>query len=501
MAVLDPEGGTVTYRQLNELADRVRDRLVAMQVAPGNRIGLCMPKSIDVVAVIMGILKTGAAYVPVDAPAPASRNAYILSDCLTKVVFVDRTRETSLREEMKRIGHEPRLITIDVSAGGEGLSSELQRLDAESPATETATHLSSADDLAYILYTSGSTGKPKGVMISHRNSTSFVDWCVDEFQPKSDDRFSSHAPFHFDLSILDLYTPQAAGAALVLIPDELGKEPGRLAQLIEEMKLTVWYSAPSILSLLAMFGKLEQRDYSRLRLILFAGEVFPIVHLRALKKLVPHPEYYNLYGPTETNVCTFYKLPENIPDDRSDPYPIGVVCPHLKSRVVDLEGVDVPRGDEGELCIEGPSVLSGYWNLQEQTRNAFLTGEGPGLWYRTGDLVVEDASGDYQFVGRRDRMVKKRGYRVELGEIESCLYRHPEVAEAAVISLEDDEHGVRIKAHLVSRSGQRISIIALKSFCAKNIPMYMVPDLFAFHEALPKTSTDKIDYQRLKAMA
>ncbi|PYS38253.1 MAG: D-alanine--poly(phosphoribitol) ligase, partial [Acidobacteria bacterium] len=178
----------------------------------------------------------------------------------------------------------------------------------------------SPDDLAYILYTSGSTGKPKGVMLSHRNGTSFVNWCIDTFQPRRSDRFSSHAPLHFDLSILDIYTAFASGGTLVLVSEETGKDPARLADLISKSRISVWYSAPSILTLLVQYGDLQKYDYSSLRMLLFAGEVFPVKHLRALKSLLPKPQYFNLYGPTETNVCTFYEIPSDIPAERTEPF-------------------------------------------------------------------------------------------------------------------------------------------------------------------------------------
>jgi acyl-coenzyme A synthetase/AMP-(fatty) acid ligase len=321
------------------------------------------------------------------------------------------------------------------------------------------------------------------------------------FEPNERDRFSSHAPFHFDLSILDIYVPLKHGATLVLVGAEIGKDPLRLAALISEKRITSWYSTPSILSLLAQYGKLPQHDYSSLRTVLFAGEVFPIKHLRALKTLLPRPGYFNLYGPTETNVCTFYEIPVHISEEQTQPYPIGRVCSHLQGIVVDEQGQTVPVGQEGELCISGPGVTQGYWNLPERTARAFLIDTFEQAWYKTGDIVVEDADGNYIYIGRRDRMVKKRGYRVELGEIEAGLYRHPAVKEAAVVALSDEENGVRVKAFLSCKEDEhRPSLIELKRFCTENLPVYMVPDLFAFREVLPKTSTDKIDYQKLKEL-
>lgn len=248
--------------------------------------------------------------------------------------------------------------------------------------------------------------------------------------------------------------------------------------------------------MLAQRGNLSSHDYASLRAVLFAGEVFPVAHLRSLHALWPAPRYFNLYGPTETNVCTWYEVATPIDPDRTTPYPIGKVCSQLDSIIVDLDGQVVAKGSEGELCIKGPNILRGYWNLPEQTARGFL-----GDYYRTGDLVVEDESGDLRFVGRRDRMVKKRGYRVELGEIETALYAHPEIEEAAVIAATDADAAVTICAHLSLKSGDKLSLIALKKFCAERLPLYMVPDKFKFHARLPKTSTDKIDFQKLKEEA
>jgi amino acid adenylation domain-containing protein len=494
-AIEEPGDVSISYAELDGLSDRLRDRLASMGVARGDRVGFCIHKSIDSVAAILGILKIGAVYVPSDATAPASRNAYIFANCAVKVLLVESALAAGLREELASIEAAPAILELESVGGGEGLR---QVLAGEHPA-RSATVASDPDDLAYILYTSGSTGQPKGVMLSHRNARRFVDWCGDAFAPEPQDRFSSHAPFHFDLSILDLYLPLSNGSTLVLVPEDLGKEPQGLGAYIAEKKLTVWYSTPSILSLLNQFGRLEELDCRSLRIVFFAGEVFPIGHLILLREKWPWPLYFNLYGPTETNVCTYFELPPAPDTERVIPYPIGSVCPHYESRIVDQEGVLVPPGAEGELLIAGDGVMQGYWDLDEQTAAAFTIVDGK-RWYHTGDLVVEE-EGELIYVGRKDRMVKKRGYRIELGEIESGLYRHEAVREAAVVALADPVEGVQIVAHLSTKDGGRISIIQLKTFCSKLVPSYMVPDRFVFHSELPKTSTDKTDYQMLEELS
>ncbi len=499
-AVVEPGEGSITYRDLGALSDRVRDRLCASGVRPGDRVGIYMRKSIDTVATIYGILKAGAAYVPVDPGAPPARNAYILNNCAVRLAVVEGRFADRLRAEMEPLGPLPPLVLVDGPGGGRALQSALDSADAPSAAPTVADAGNGPGDLAYILYTSGSTGKPKGVMLSHENAVSFVDWCSEVFTPQVHDRFSSHAPFHFDLSILDIHVPLKHGATLVLVSEDIGKDPVRLAPLIAEQRITCWYSAPSILSLLGQYGNLAAQDFSALRLVLFAGEVFPIKHLRELTMLLPKPRYFNLYGPTETNVCTFYEVSLPIPPERSVPVPIGKVCSHLEGRVLDADGSEVRRGDEGELCITGRGVMQGYWSLPEQSARAFHQDSAGVRWYKTGDIVVEAADGNFTYLGRRDRMVKRRGYRVELGEIEASLYRHASIKEAAVISVPDEEAGVRIKAFLSCREIKHPSLIALKRFCSENLPLYMIPDQFIWCEALPKTSTDKVDYQRLKEM-
>jgi amino acid adenylation domain-containing protein len=501
VAVEDPPAGSITYRELDALSDRVRDRLRALGVRPGDRVGIYLRKSIDAVAAIFGALKAGAAYVPVDPAAPAWRCAYILDDCKVAALVVEDRLAEGYLEEARKLGAAPRLLVLDGAGGGAPMRAALDREDAREPAQAAPSESPSPDDVAYILYTSGSTGKPKGVVLTHRAAVGFVDWCSEVFAPRDDDRFSSHAPFHFDLSILDIYLPLKHGATLVLVGAELGKDPQALAAHIAERGITHWYSTPSILSMLAQYGKMQRHDYSALRAVLYAGEVFPVKHLRHLTTILPRARYYNLYGPTETNVCTWYETPAQVPEERVEPYPIGRVCAHLRARVVDEQGRDVPRGGEGELVIAGANVMREYWNLPERTAAAFLVDERGERWYRTGDLVTEGEDGVFTYVGRRDRMVKRRGYRIELGEIEAGLYRHPAVKEAAVVATRDADAGVRIKAFLSCREGASPSVVELKRFCAEALPAYMVPDAFGIEPALPKTSTDKVDYQRLAEMA
>src|SRR5205823_4142051 len=202
VALEEAESGSITYSQLAGLSDRLRDRLFQLGVQPGDRVGICMRKSCDAVASIFGIMKAGAAYVPVDPTAPASRNAFIFHNCAVKVLLVEARLAKGLREQFSQLGYTPQLIVIDGVGSGLPLTQALEQLDTIQPAPAAITVVPDPSHLAYILYTSGSTGQPKGVMLSHDNALSFINWCSDVFQPTERDRFSSHAPFHFDLSIL-----------------------------------------------------------------------------------------------------------------------------------------------------------------------------------------------------------------------------------------------------------------------------------------------------------
>jgi len=476
-AVFDPDGSSVTYAELNRLSDHVAGFLVQHGVKPGDRVGLVMPKSITSYALMFGIMKARAAYVPVDWMGPAERASQIFASCQVRVVFAD-PRCTGLSDAAWT------LVPLDASS--------LNILRSYEP-LQGGVSGRSADDLAHILYTSGSSGTPKGAMLTHRNLTSFVDWGAETFGGSEVDRFGNHAPFHFAISVFDLFVPIKLGASVHLVQTELGKNPMLLARFIADRRLTVWYSTPAILRLLAEFGKLESLDFSSLRLVLFAGEAFQIPGLRRLMELWPKPSFFNLWGSTETNACCYKEIPKPIPQDRVDPYPIGLPGSHCTARVFDESGNPVTRGQEGLLHIGGPPVFSGYWGLDAAN---FVDRDGI-RWHNTGDVVRELDDEGFIYVGRRDRMVKRHGFRIELAEVERCLVRHPAVAEAAVIALSDRRAGKRILSVVATRNEMRPSIIELKAFCNKHLPDYMNPDEFVFLSSIPRTSSNKVDYQAL----
>ncbi len=315
-AVVEPGNCAVSYRELDAVAGEIREALARAGVSAGDRVGICAPKSIATVASIFGILKAGAAYVPVDPSAPPSRSAYIFDDCTTKAIIADRRLAPGLLAQFGAHGHEPLLELAVTKPLGVALTVlVLRKRDPTAAAT-------SEENIAYILYTSGSTGKPKGVIHTHASALSFIDWCSKELEPRDTDRFSSHAPFHFDLSILDIYVPLKHGAAVVLLGEELGKQPlGVVDAHCPATDFDLVLDAFDRCAYCWSSADCSAINTAQLRTVIFAGEVFPTKHLRALKAAWPLAVWYNLYGPTETNVCTYYRLPDQLPADRTEPCP------------------------------------------------------------------------------------------------------------------------------------------------------------------------------------
>jgi amino acid adenylation domain-containing protein len=489
-------GRSISYRELEERSNQLAQLLVESGVRKGDRVGLFFPKSVESVVSMFAILKAGGVYVPLDPQAPVDRIGYIIGNCGIRVLITQdekrRALDAATRESLKRC------VLIDEareSGNGTGVVpwSGLAQYPASHPPVVTLTET----DLAYILYTSGSTGRPKGVMLTHQNALTFVEWCADKFQITHEDRLSNHAPLHFDLSVFDVYNAIEAGATVYLVTEEIALFPTTLAKFIETHQISVWYSVPSALVLLLLHADLKAEKLHRLRTILFAGEVFPMKYLKQLAELLPGVELDNLYGPTETNVCTYYRV------DRErlasmDKLPIGIACENTEVFAVnDQDAIVAEPGQSGELYVRGPSVTYGYWGDAEKTKKMVVPNRFQPNFeekiYRTGDLVTLAEDGNYYFVGRRDSMIKSRGYRIELGEIESALLSHPGVREAAAIAVPDEVVGNRIKAIVAAHQPGSLQAAELQQHCGTRIPKYMIPEFIEFRESLPKTSTGKVD--------
>ena len=494
------KGAELSYAQLETQSSQLAAMLMRAGVRRGDRVGISLDKSLPAIIAIFAILKIGAAYVPLDPAAPKARIAFIVQDCRMAAIVSSVAKLTALSQSS-----ESQLSTLAGVVVVEDDSSELRHLFPwvagwsdvlAAPGASPPSPGLIENDLAYILYTSGSTGTPKGVMISHRASLTFVEWASATFGLHEDDSVANHAPLHFDLSILDIFATVRTGGTVVLVPPAHSVFPRTLADFIASEKISVWYSVPSVLTSLVLHAQLERHTYPDLRLVLFAGEVFPVKYLRRLMELLPRPRYFNLFGPTETNVCTYYDVPV-LPPERTAPLSIGRAIENYELFVLDEHGAMAPIGAEGELCARGPGIMTGYWGLPERTAQSRMLFTlhphlGPEIIYRTGDWVRKEPDGSYTYLGRRDGMIKSRGYRIEVGEIETALYSHPDVEEAAVIPVPDEEIGNRIKALVVPRS-RALKAQELAAFCDGKLPKYMVPHLIELRSSLPKTSTGKID--------
>ncbi len=500
------EGCLLTYQELDRLSNKVARALLRLGVTPGDRVAVLTPKSAAAAIGVYGVLKAGACYVPLDSKAPVERLSYVAADSGAAVIVADDVTMPQAAALAERV---PRLRDVLVAglpgcpgrpeaalapASGAAImpwtavAAESEEPLAEERAIET--------DLAYILYTSGSTGTPKGVMISHRNSLTFVEWAAAAAGLSEQDRVCSPAPLHFDLSVFDVFATCRAGACLAVLPDGAATFPASITKWLSQERISVWYSVPSVLTLLACYGSLRQSDLSRLRTVIFAGEVFPPKHLARLMAELPRPRYLNWYGPTETNVCTAFEVPAD--GAGAGPAPIGKACANTEVFAVTSDGRRVSRpGEEGELYVRGPSLMRGYWGQQAKTSEVLvpnpLRASGDELVYRTGDLVTLEPAGNYVYLGRRDSMVKIRGYRVELGDVEAALYRHPAIREAAVLPVSDELLGSRLRAVIIADAGSNLTREDALDHCRQWLPSYMVPDVVEFREALPRTSTGKVD--------
>jgi len=484
-ALVSAEEASMSYLELDRQVTDCAAKMAEWKIGPGDVVAILLPKSFAAVTIILATLRRGAAYLPMDASAPPARTTYVLATAKPKLLVAARPTaelppEWQPAPADNRWGHSACTFFLP------------------NPAHNSATR--KANDLAYILFTSGSTGQPKGVTISGAAALAFVNWAGKTFAVKPEDVVSSIAPFHFDLSVFDLFTTLTRGACLLLLPDRTTRNPRLLTKLLAENRTSIIYATPSLFRLLFDHGKPGEHDLTAIRQILYAGEAYPVAELAKLILLLPNTSVANLYGPTETNVVTYHELTDKPDPEASFAIPIGRACPYARLLIWQDGPVNPEAGMEGELLVAGASLTSGYLN-ETANRTAFIMLEGD-RFYRTGDLVSVDEEENLVFRGRTDRMVKRRGYRVEPAESEAALVTHPALVRVATVAAEAKDGGVRLVAYYELTPGaEQPTGLELAVYCRERLPAYLVPDAFRKINTIPLTTNQKTDYLTLKNLA
>ncbi len=495
----------LTYGQLVTRSNQLAHALADHGVAIGDRVGVYLDKSLETAVAIYGIMKAGAAYVPLDPSAPQSRLDYVIRHCGIRHLVTAPAKRRALSSLLNQPG-----TPLTALLGAPKMDS----LRARTLSWQEIAHRYKGtslgrtildQDLAYIMYTSGSTGEPKGIMHTHASGLSYARWARDVYGLQREDRLTNHAPLHFDLSTFDFFAGALAGAATVIVGDEYLKLPASYSQLLQDERITTFFTVPFALTQLLFRGVLDQRDLSALRWVIFGGEPFPTKHLCALMGQWPQARFSNMYGPAEVNGCTFYHVPNDL-EDRESPIPIGTVWRNADYLIVNSDNEVVSKGEPGELLIRSSTMMQGYWQRDDLNKEAFAKLEGtdshPHIYYCTGDLVEELEDGNLRFLGRRDRQIKSRGYRVELDEVEFAILRHPSVEEAAVFAVPDEEGSHRIEAAVVVHpDADGVTSEGILSEVKEQLPWYAVPAKLRIELAFPRTSSGKIDRRMLQKRA
>ena len=468
-------GKRMTYAQVEQRANQIARHLRSRGVKRGDCVALLLPRSLEVCVALLGILKAGAAYVPLDPGFPAERIGFVLADCQARALVTTKL--------------------LAVKAGnflGEIIALDQQEIEISS---RQAAILSSAetgatpDDLCYIIYTSGSTGKPKGVQIEHRSACHLVRCEGEIFQVKPDDRVYQGFSIAFDASVEEIWLAFFAGATLVVADDEMVHAGAGLSKMLADAGVTILSCVPTLLSMM-------DEDVPSVRLLILGGEQCP----PDLVKRWWHPlrRVVNTYGPTEATVIATYA--ECHPQK---PVTIGRPLPNYFAEILDEHLRPVAQGQSGELCLGGIGLARGYLQRPELTREKFISnplarnGESTARLYRTGDLARFTPDGEIEFLGRSDSQVKIRGFRVELSEIESLLLECPGV-QAAAVSLREDLPGAQqLVAYLVARGNATVDEPKIRERLRSRLPAYMMPALFETISELPMLSSGKVDRPNL----
>jgi amino acid adenylation domain-containing protein len=503
-AIVMEDGRAVTYKALNTLANRFANCIKNLKPSVLQRpfVGIISSVHIESVAAVLGILKIGCAYIPLDEYSPRDRLDKIINNTKLDVVCID----SHLVEKYTALFENPWLkhIIILNSEAPVTADDKVKGFEVIQATDATEPHLLNqvSDDLAYILHSSGSTGIPKGIMLTHRNARTFVDWMQKEFKLTHHDVVMSRAPLKFDLSVFDIFNTLKAGAKLVCFDwnksRPLSQKHGDYVSLMEKEKATLLYTTPSTFISLLNRGGLGEKALS-LRTIMYAGEPFPPAQLKKVMQALPNTKVANIYGPTETNIITYYWV--NTLPDMTTPIPLGAAVDDTEIIVVCDEQHRLCEPDElGELWCRGGTVTLGYLGMQDKTKACLIQSPFhpyPAFFWRTGDFGFFDKQGVLHYRGRRDHMVKVKGYRIELGEIENALSAHPDLDEFAVVAVPDSQYTNRLYCHFSVLKGRHVEVDAIKHFLSHHLPEYMLPYQFIKWEALPTTSSGKIDRLQL----
>lgn len=495
------QGKTFTYAYISQRSNQLAHFLRDQGIRQHDRVGVCLNKSVETVIAIFGIMKAGAAYVPIDPRSPQERLATVLADCGIRGLITSADKLSLLADLVS----ETTTLEFVVAAENPDLAFRTYGWDVlDAFDGDSAPSLRMMEqDLAYIMVTSGSTGKPKYIMHTHDSSLSYTRLAIDLYDITHEDRLSNHSPLHFDMSTLDYLAAAQSGATTVIIPEAYTLFPVNLSQLIQDERLTIWYSVPFALIQLLLRGLLDQRDLSSLRWVLYAGEPFSRQHLRPLMERLSHARFSNVYGPAEVNQCTYYHLPppsEWSAADQDSAVPIGYICDNAEGLVINEADAVVAPGELGELVVRTPTMMQGYWDRPELNAKAFyrrsIAPDYEAVYYRTGDLVRERADGALDFIGRKDHQVKVRGFRVELAEVDNALAAHPDVEEGAAYIV--TREGVnQLEAVAIPRAEATATSRDIATYLHERLPHYAVPEVVHLVASLPRTGTGKINRRAL----
>jgi amino acid adenylation domain-containing protein len=497
-------GQRTTYAELETTTNRLARLLIESGCGRGDRVAILMPKMTTAITAMLGVLKTGAAYVPLEPKDPALRLARILRSADCRWILCAGPVADALNEilALAKPEREPLIGWLEDDVPPTSPPTAFWMPDLKVFSAGPIALPSRSDDLAHLLFTSGSTGMPKGVMITHESVAHFVSWARKYFGITSDDRISNHSPLRFDVSTFDVFGTLWSGAELHLVPPELNLLPHKLADFIRGAGLTQWFSVPAALNLIAKFDALHASDFPELKRVLFAGEVLPTSTLMYWMRRLPHARFTNLYGPTETTISSSYFTIPHCPTDPREPIPLGRACDGEELLVLDERLQPCADDQVGDLYIRGVGVSPGYWRDPDRTHTAFLqdlTGNTGRRIYKTGDRARRDARGLLYFCGRGDTQIKSRGYRIELGEIEAALNALNEISEGAVVAIDSCSFETTLIccAYAPAR-GAAISPTEVKARLAAILPRYMLPARWKEYDVLPRNGNGKVDRPLLK---